>query len=260
MELPFELHVALRYLLAKRKQAFISVISTFSTIGVTVGVMAVIVALAVMTGLQQELRNRILGSSPHIYVYKLGGITDYRAEVEKLRQVPHVIGAAPAILGQGLISVAGETLPVQIKGIDPTLEPQVTDIKQALESGTLDGLHRARDGKADGILLGKDLTAKLRVRVGDEISVLTPEGTLSPMGMIPRPRRLRVSGTLSFGLLELDSTYAYVSLDVAKRLFGKDQVDHIQLRVDNIYDAPAIAASIEEQFGKEYVKQDWAEM
>src|SRR5262249_39405302 len=221
---------------------------------------AVIVALAVMTGLQQELRNRILGSSPHIYVYKLGGITDYRAEVEKLRQVPHVIGAAPAILGQGLISVAGETLPVQIKGIDPTLESQVTDIKQALESGTLDGLHRARDGKADGILLGKDLAAKLRVRVGDEISVLTPEGTLSPMGMIPRPRRLRVSGTLSFGLLELDSTYAYVSLDVAKRRFGKDQVDHIQLRVDNIYDAPAIAASIEKQFGREYVKQDWAEM
>ncbi|PWT86084.1 MAG: lipoprotein-releasing system transmembrane subunit LolC [Blastocatellia bacterium] len=260
MDLPFELHVAFRYLLAKRKQAFISVISIFSTVGVTVGVMAVIVALAVMTGLQQELRNRILGSSPHIYVYKLGGIKDYHAEVDKLRQVPHVIGAAPAILGQGLVSVAGETLPVQIKGIDPALEPQVTDIKQALETGTLEGLRHPRDGMADGILLGKDLAAKLRVRVGDEISVLTPAGTLSPMGMIPRPRRLRVSGTLSFGLLELDSTYAYVSLDVAKRLFDKDQVDHIQLRVDNIYDAPAIAASIEEQFGKEYVKQDWAEM
>jgi lipoprotein-releasing system permease protein len=260
MNLPFELHVALRYLLAKRKQAFISVISIFSIIGVTVGVMAVIVALAVMTGLQQELRNRILGSSPHIYVYKLGGITDYRAEVDKLRQVPHVIGAAPAILGQGLVSVAGETQPIQIKGIDPTLEPQVTDITQAIESGSLESLAHTRAGAADGILLGKDLAAKLRVRVGDEISVLTPEGTLSPMGMIPRPRRLRVSGTLSFGLFELDSTYAYVSLDVAKRLFGKDQIDHIQLRVDNIYDAPRIAASIEEQFGTEYVKQDWAEM
>jgi lipoprotein-releasing system permease protein len=260
MNLPFELHVALRYLLAKRKQAFISVISIFSIIGVTVGVMAVIVALAVMTGLQQELRNRILGSSPHIYVYKLGGITDYRAEVDKLRQVPHVIGAAPAILGQGLVSVAGETQPIQIKGIDPTLEPQVTDITQAIESGSLESLAHTRAGAADGILLGKDLAAKLRVRVGDEISVLTPEGTLSPMGMIPRPRRLRVSGTLSFGLFELDSTYAYVSLDVAKRLFGKDQIDHIQLRVDNIYDAPRIAASIEEQFGAEYVKQDWAEM
>src|SRR5215831_19467672 len=101
MDLPFELHIALRYLLARRKQAFISVISIFSTIGVTVGVMAVIIALAVMTGLQQELRNRILGSSAHIYVYKLGGIDDYHTEVDKLRQVPHVIGAAPAILGQG---------------------------------------------------------------------------------------------------------------------------------------------------------------
>ena len=104
MDLPFELHIALRYLLAKRKQAFISVISLISTLGVTVGVMAVIVALAIMTGLQQELRDRIVGSNPHIYVWNRDGISDYRAEVAKLRNVPHVIGAAPAILGRALIS------------------------------------------------------------------------------------------------------------------------------------------------------------
>src|SRR6187431_1722457 len=96
MELPFELHIALRYLLAKRKQAFISVISAISTLGVTVGVMALVIALALMTGLQQELRDRIVGSNPHIYVWNAKGIVDYHAEADKLRQLPHVVGAAPA--------------------------------------------------------------------------------------------------------------------------------------------------------------------
>src|SRR5919112_3264860 len=121
MNLPFELHVALRYLLAKRKQAFISVISMISTLGVTVGVMALVLALALMTGLQQELRDRIVGSNPHIYVWNTRGIQDYHAEADKLRQVPHVVGAAPAIMGQGLISGGGESQPLQVKGIDPAL-------------------------------------------------------------------------------------------------------------------------------------------
>src|SRR5713101_9695155 len=99
MDLPFELHIALRYLLAKRKQAFISVISMISTIGVIVGVMAVVIALALMTGLQQELRDRILGSQAHVYVWKAKGIDDYHAEAARLRQLPHVAGAAPAIVG-----------------------------------------------------------------------------------------------------------------------------------------------------------------
>src|SRR5436190_20761677 len=115
MDVPFELHIALRYLLAKRKQAFISVISMISTLGVTVGVMALVIALALMTGLQQELRDRILGSNPHIYVWNTKGIADYRVEAGLLRRQPHVLGAAPAILGQGLISVAGETQPLQVK-------------------------------------------------------------------------------------------------------------------------------------------------
>jgi lipoprotein-releasing system permease protein len=120
MNVPFELHIALRYLLAKRKQAFISVISLISTLGVAVGVMAVIVALAIMTGLQQELRDRIVGSNPHIYVWSRAGITDYEAEVARLRQVPHVTGAAPAILGRALISAQTNREAVQIKGTSPT--------------------------------------------------------------------------------------------------------------------------------------------
>jgi lipoprotein-releasing system permease protein len=258
MDLPFELHVALRYLLAKRKQAFISVISLISTLGVTVGVMALVIALALMTGLQQELRDRILGSNPHIYVWNKKGIADYHAEADTLRRVPHVIGAAPAILGVGLVSAAGETQPLQVQGIDPVLEQQVTNLKDAVTDGSIDAL-TPRPDEPDTILLGKDLAAKLGVTTGDSVS-LTMGTTLSPLGLLPRTRRLKVAGLFSLGLYEFDSTYGFLSLDVAKRLLGKDQVDLIQLRVDDMYAAPRIAQSIPALLGSNYVTQDWAEM
>src|SRR5262245_34689507 len=130
--MPFELEVALRYLLAKRRQVFISVISFVSTLGVTVGVMALVIALALMTGLQGELQARILGSSAHVFVYKPAGITDYREEVRKLSQVPGVIGAAPAVIGKALIRGLGMDGFVGIKGIDVAMEPTVTDIGHAM--------------------------------------------------------------------------------------------------------------------------------
>lgn len=263
MDLPFELHVAFRYLLAKRKQAFISVISLISTLGVTVGVMALVIALALMTGLQQELRDRILGSNAHVYVFKTGGIADYHAEIPRLLAIPHVVGAAPAIQGMGLLSAAGDTVPIQIKGIDVALEPQVTDIARAIQSGSVSALPTpggGGGGGADGILLGADLAAKLGVRVGDAVSLVTTQGTVSPFGMLPRPRRLRVAGTFSLGLYEFDSTYGFVSLDVAKRLFAKDEVDLIQLRVDDIYRAGDIAKAIPAALGREYLTEDWAAM
>jgi lipoprotein-releasing system permease protein len=261
MDLPFELHIALRYLLAKRKQAFISVISSISTLGVTVGVMAVIIALAVMTGLQQELRDRILGSQPHIYVSKAGGITDYQAEADRARRIPHVVGAAPAVLGRALITASAKQEFISVKGIDPHLEPSVSDIARSMQSGSLEGLVLKGHGTArDGILLGKDLAANLGVAVGDTVVVLTPEGTLSPMGMMPGRHTLRVAGTFTLGLIEFDSTYGFVSLDVAKRMFDKDQVDFLQLRVDDIYQAPAIAQQVSAHLGDQYFTQDWAEM
>jgi len=260
MDLPFELHIALRYLLAKRKQAFISVISLISTIGVTVGVMALVIALALMTGLQGEIRDRILGANPHIYVWKTGGITDYHAESNTLRQLPHVVGAAPAILGKAMISSVRNPDFVNLTGIDPALEASVSDLQSALQTGTLDALNPSGDDSAGGILLGKDLARNLGVTVGDSVSVVTPEGTLSPMGLIPRARRLRVAGTFSLGLYELDTSTGFVTLDVAKRLFGKDQADLIQLRVDDIMAAPEIARSITAGTGDQYLATDWTEM
>ena len=260
MDLPFELHIALRYLLAKRKQAFISVISLISTLGVTVGVMAVIIALAVMTGLQQELRDRILGSNPHIYVSKTGGIADYRVEATRLRDVPHVVGAAPAVIGRALVTASRNQEFITLKGIDPQLEPTVSDVSRSLQAGSVDAIAPRNGDDLDGILLGKDLAASLGVTVGDPVVVLTPEGTLSPMGMIPGRRRLRVAGIFSLGLFEFDSTYGFVSLDVAKRMLAKDHVDFLQLRVDDIYKAPAIARQVSTFLGDQYFTQDWAEM
>jgi lipoprotein-releasing system permease protein len=259
MDLPFELHVALRYLLAKRKQAFISVISLISTLGVTVGVMAVIIALAVMTGLQQELRDRLLGSNPHIYVSKSGGIADYRAEADRLRRVPHIVGVAPAIIGRALVTASRNQDFITVKGIDPALERDVSDVVKSMRSGSIDALVPPPGSDAlDGIVVGKDLAASLGVTVGDEVVVLTPEGTLSPMGMIPGRRRLRVVGIFSLGLFEFDSSYGFVSIDVAKRMFDKDQIDFLQVRVDDIYRASAVALQIPETLGQQYVTQDWA--
>jgi lipoprotein-releasing system permease protein len=260
MDIPFELHIALRYLLAKRKQAFISVISLISTLGVTVGVMALVIALALMTGLQGEIRDRILGANPHIYVWKTDGIADYHAEATKLRGMPHVIGAAPAILGKAMITGSRSPDFVNLTGIDPALEASVSDLRSALQTGSFDALAPANQDDLGGILLGKDLARNLGVALGDSVSVVTPEGTLSPLGMIPRARRLKVAGTFSLGLYELDTTTGFVSIDVAQRLFRKEQIDMIQLRVDDILRAPAVAQAITSQLGDKYLATDWTEM
>jgi lipoprotein-releasing system permease protein len=260
MDLPFEFQIALRYLLAKRKQAFISVISAISILGVTVGVMALVIALALMTGLQQEVRDRILGSNPHMYVWKQSGISDYHAEAAKLRQVPDVVGAAPAVLGKALVtSSTGEAF-ITVKGVDPALEPSVTDIGASMRSGSLDALRARDEDEVDAILLGADLAAQLGVNVGDSVRLLTPQGTLSPMGMVPRTRRLRVGGIFSLGLYEFDSQWGFVSLEVAERVLDKTRVDFLQLRVKDMYEAPRIAAALPTQVGSDYIVQDWSDM
>jgi lipoprotein-releasing system permease protein len=262
VNLPFELYIALRYLLARRKQAFISLISVISTLGVTVGVMALVIALALMTGLQGELRDRIVGSAAHVYVWKVGegGVADYPKDAAALRTVPGVVGAAPAVLGKALISSARAEAFITIKGIDPALERQVTDIGRAIEHGSLDAINGQAGDGLDGIAIGRELAAQLGTFVGDTVTVLTPHGSLSPMGMMPRTRRLTVVAVFALGLFEFDATYGFVSLEVAGRLLDKPRVDFVQLRVDDIYAAPRVAESIPERLGSKFLTQDWADM
>lgn len=258
--MPFELYVALRYLFAKRKQAFISVISLVSMLGVGVGVLALVVALALMTGLQQGVRDRMLGSSAHVYVFKAGGLTDYHAEIERLAAVAEVTGAAPALMAQALVSKGDQQAFVTVKGIDPALEPRVTDIASAITGGRFADLADGADDQLPGILLGHELAGKLGAMVGDSVNVLTPNGTLSPMGVMPRQRRLEVVGIFQLGLFEFDQAYGFVTLATAGRLAGKTEPDHIELRVQDIYRAPDVADAISTLDGTTYLAQDWADL
>jgi len=257
---PFEFSIALRYLLAGRQQASISRVSFFSTIGVAVGVMALIVALALMTGLQGELRSRILGSTAHVYVWKTGGLEDYPSEVSRLKSLPGVAGAGPVVIGKALVSSDKADAFISVKGVDPALEGEVTDIERAIKQGSLSGLINRAEDDRPGILLGNDLAQQLGVALGDEITLMTPTGSLSPMGLIPRSRRVRVIGSYQLGLYEYDSAYGLVGLDLAKRLFSKTVPDLIQLRVDDIWAAESMARSIPDQLGAEYIAEDWSEL
>jgi lipoprotein-releasing system permease protein len=260
MELPYELFVAFRYLLARRKQAFISLISLISVLGVMIGVMALLIALALMTGLQGELRDRLVGSTAHVYVFKAGGVHDPEAEIGKLLQVPRVIGAAPVVQGKAIVSSnSGGDAFIDIKGIDPVREKTVTEIARAMKAGSLDALN-VRPDERDGILVGSDLARQLNVFVGELVTVMTPEGTLTPFGPMLKRRTFRVVGVFSLGLYEFDNAYGFVRLDVAERLLGKDHPDYIEVRVDDMFAARQVADSIANRFGPEYVPQDWSDM
>ena len=219
--MPFELFIALRYLLTRRT-------SLFSAIGVAVGVMALIIALALMTGLQGEMRDRSLGATAHIYVWVTGGMGDYQAEVEKLRRVDGVVGAGPVILDKGIIFTDRARQFINLKGVDPTLEQNVSDVKRAMVSGRFEALSDGSEDRLPGILLGRQLAEQLGVKTGDQVSLITAEGTLSPMGVMTRPRAVTVVGIYSLGFLEFDAEYGVISLDFAQRLLRKEAPDFIE--------------------------------
>jgi lipoprotein-releasing system permease protein len=257
--MPFELQIAVRYLLAKRRQVFISVITLVSTLGVTVGVMALVIALAIMTGLQQELQSRILGAMAHVNVWKTGGMTDYHAEVERLKQVPGIVAAAPAVYGKALVSTERNDMFITLKGIDPEFEREVTEIANSMTGGSLEALAPGDDDDLPGIVIGHDLAGTIGAFVGDTATLITPHGPLTPFGMAPRQIRVRVVGTFRLGLVEFDTTYGFVSLDLAQRIAGEGDV-HLEARVDDVYQAPAIAESVPSRIGSEYVATDWADL
>lgn len=256
-----ELFIALRYLLARRKQAFISLISLISTLGVGVGVMALIIALALMTGLQQELRDRIVGSTAHIYAFRIGGgIEDPPAELQKLESQPGVLGAAPVVMGKAILQSADGSQFITLKGIDPALEPRVTEVSRSMRQGELAALSNRSEDDPDGIVIGEDLAAGLRVTVGDHVSLLVPEGTLTPGGMVNLPRTFKVVGIYRLGLFEFDAAYGFIHLDVATRILKKFGPDYIELRAADMFEAPSLARRLEQTLGPQYQLQDWSEM
>ena len=262
--MPFELRIALRYLTARRKQAFISVISAISVLGVVVGVMALMVALGLMTGLQREIRSKILGATAHISIFRSGNepFDNYRDVVTKVRKVPRVLGAAPTVYGKGLMMTAGGSAVATIKGVVPAQERTVTDLASQVEEGQLDALDHVAEGSLPPVLLGRDLASTLGVGVGDVVSVTSPNGRLSPYGMVPSVKKFRVAGTVHSGLYEFDAQWAYIPLAVAQRLFteGSDSASLVEVRIDDIYAVKEVAPHIVAALGEGHLTTDWIMM
>jgi lipoprotein-releasing system permease protein len=257
----FSWFVARRYLTARRRQAFISLISGVSILGVGVGVMALIIALALMTGVQSELQDRLVGSTAHVYVSKFGiGFTDVAAERERM-MVPGVAAVAPAILGQALLEGSGRVSePAMLKGVDPALETTVTDIQAAMQSGSLEALVNRSPLEYDGIVLGSSLAQKLGVEVGDMIWAVTTTLTSNPMGLGPKQRPLRVVGTFRYGVFQVDDTQAVVSLQTAQELLDREGPDTLQLRLDDMHAATAVRDQLQTSLGPDYGVQDWIQL
>ena len=256
----FAWFIARRYLTARRRQAFISLISAVSIVGVGVGVMALIIALALMSGVQGELRDRIVGSTAHVYVYKRGGYQNVPAEMERL-MVPGVAAAAPAVSGLGLLSSSlSDGVAVQIKGIDPAREPDVTGIRGATETGSLDALTTRPEGTREGIMLGADLARSIGVQLGDMVTLVTPRMVMTPSGVVPKTLVFQVVGTVRFGFYQTDTAAAIMTLSSAERAVGREDPDFIQLRLTNLDQSRQIRSDLEGRLGPEYTVDDWTEL
>jgi len=262
--LPFELLIALRYLTAKRKQAFISIISAISVLGVVVGVMALMVALGLMTGLQKEIRSKILGTTAHISLFRSRGqgFDDYRQVVVRAQRLPHVLGAAPAVYGKGIVaSGGGGSALATFKGIVPDVEKTVTDIGSQVEGGSLEDLAAPSPDGLAPILLGRELAAQIGVGPGDIVSVTSPRGRLSPMGLLPVVTKFRVAGLVHSGLFEFDAGWAYMPMATAQRLFVEDdRASLVELRVDDIYAVRKIADEVRAALGDDYLASNWIDL
>jgi len=260
--MPYELQIALRYLTARRKQAFISLISGISVLGVLVGVAAVLIALGLMTGLQAEIRSKILGATAHLSIFRSGRepFDDYREVAAAVRGLPGVRGTAPALYGKGLISSAAASAVATLKGILPDLERTVTDVESQIEEGSIGPFSKPTEGLPP-ILLGRDLAAILGVGPGDVVTVTSPQGRLSPMGVLPRVTKFRVAGTVHSGLYEFDSGWVYLPLPTAQRLFAQgDTVSLVEVRIEDMFAVRSAARDILGRLGGGYLTTDWIQM
>ena len=257
----YEWFIGLRYLKAKRKQTFISIITFISIAGVVVGVMTLIVVLAVMSGFEKTLKEKILGTQAHLTLLKAGqeGMEHYEEVTKKVGEVKGVISAAPVIYSQVMLSSESNVSGVVLKGIDPDLEGKVTELAHNMKVGRLQDLKGESD--SPGIILGVELAKQLGVSPNDAIQVISPLGTMTPMGMMPKMKRFRVKGIFYSGMYEFDNTFAYISIESAQRFFNMDsRVTGIEIKTDEIYKVKEIGKEIRQKLGFPFWTKDWMEM
>ena len=253
---PYELAVGLRYTRARRgtgRNSFISFIALTSMAGIALGVAALIVVLSVMNGFQEELRNRILSVASHIEVRGMPSLADDAAVARAALGAPHVKAAAPYVLGQAMISAGGANRGVLVRGIDPGRENTVADIGQHMRVGSLDALKPG----GFGIVLGADLARALGVRLGETVVVITPQGTLTAAGTLPRLKSFTVVGVFEIGMYEFDSGLALIDLEDAKKLYRLEGVSGVRLKLDDLYAAPRVAQELVGRLNVDAEIRDW---
>jgi lipoprotein-releasing system permease protein len=286
----FELFIAARYLRAKRRQAVIGVVTAISVVGVAAGVASLIIAMAITNGMERDLEARLLGSTSHVNLMRVAadGMKDWRPLLERLRALPHVTAAAPGLYGQVLISRGARSGGGLIKGVIPKEEETVSDLLQAVKVGSSAGLepepphsdeptdrgeptHRdeaAMNGALNGlggvatppIVIGKDMAETLGANVGDTVTVTSPQGEMTPIGIVPKFKKFQVVGIFASGFYQYDSSYAFMRLADAQSLFSEpDLISVISFKVDDMYKANVIGREIEEAAGPGFQATNWME-
>jgi len=255
----FELAVALRYLRARRKQTFLSVVSFISVLGIILGVMALIIALALMTGFQEDIQQKILGASAHVMVYPSGsrGLPEINSTMKIVLNDPQVLSAAPVVYGKVLVYTAAGANGILLKGIDPKEEKRVTELSSTADQGAIAALGDPQSDR-EGIILGVDLAKTLNVKKGDLVTLVSPESLLSPLGLMPKFKKLKVLGAFHSGLYEYDTSWALVSMKTAQRLFSLgDGVTLIEAKIRDIYSAQKVSDRLQKQLGSSYITDNW---
>ncbi|MEJ2107445.1 MAG: lipoprotein-releasing ABC transporter permease subunit [Acidiferrobacteraceae bacterium] len=253
---PLELFIGLRYLRARRRNHFISFISVMAGLGIVLGVTALITVLSVMNGFGQELRDRILGAVSHVTVHAAHGpLRDWQAVNEKISRLPHVRATAPYVEGEGMISLAGNSQPTVVRGIDPQRTERVSTFRNHMREGSLDDLRPGRFG----VVLGSELAWRLGAGVGSRINLLSSRVQVTPAGLLPRSKTLTVVGIFQLGISEYDGGLALMNLDDASRIFFSHGVTGIRLDLDDLFAAPAVSRDIDRILGKKYRAIDWTE-
>ncbi|MEP6996408.1 MAG: lipoprotein-releasing ABC transporter permease subunit [Betaproteobacteria bacterium] len=255
---PYEILVGLRYTRARRgagRNGFVSFIAFVSMAGIALGVAALIVVLSVMNGFQDELRNRILSVASHIEIRALdGAMADWQEVARVAAQDAHVKGAAPFVFGQAMLSAGDANRGALVRGVDPVREDRVADIGRHMRAGALSDLTPG----GFGIVLGIELARALRVRVGDAVLLITPQGTVTPAGTLPRVKTFHVVGVFEIGMYEFDNGLALIELSDAQKLYRLDDaVSGVRLKLDDMFAAPAVARELARVVPVDAQVRDW---
>jgi lipoprotein-releasing system permease protein len=273
----FELFLAARYLKAKRRQAVVGVVTTISIAGVTAGVAALVIALAITNGMRSDLQGRLLGASAHVDLMRVqqDGIHNWRPLLDRLRRLPHVKAVAPGLYGQVLVSRGPRAGFALIKGVIPAEERTVSSLLSTVTSGSAKDLEPEAANLASNpspgestintpypaLVLGKDIAEQIGAQVGDSVLVTSPQGELTPLGLAPKYQRFRVAGIFHSGFYQYDAAMAFMRLADAQRLFSEpDLLSVVSFKVDDLYRAPQIAKTIEHEAGKGYMTTNWMEV